>query len=60
MPVADLVACFWSKTNQAAGEFPNYVRALRQADQRKEMDGQASFFVLVEEWEAMTQPTFEG
>lgn len=60
MPVADLVACFWSKTKNAAEQFPSYVRALRQADQQKAMDGPASFFFLVEEWEVMTQPSFVG
>jgi hypothetical protein len=59
IPVADLVACFWSKTNRGAAQFPTYARALRQAGQQA-IDAPASFFVMVEEWIVMTQPTFTG
>jgi hypothetical protein len=60
MPVADLVACFWFKTKQSAAQFPGYVRALRQADQQGVIDAPASFFVLVDEVEVWTNPSFIG
>jgi hypothetical protein len=60
MPVPDLVACFWSKTKNGAAQFPGYVRAWRQADQQARVDGPASFFLLVEEWEVFINPTFIG
>ena len=60
MPVPDLVACFWSKTNRGAAQFPSYVRRWRQADQQAAIDHSASFFVLVEEWEVFINPTFIG
>ena len=60
MPVPDLVACFWSKTKPGSQEFPAYARALRKADQQNAIDGPASFFVLVEEWEVFMNPTFVG
>ena len=46
----DLVACFWSK--DGVKNFPDYARAFRQADKDNALDLPASFFLLVEEYDA--------
>ncbi len=52
IPVPELVASFWSKTNRGAAQFPVYMRAFREAaDQQKAMNGGASFMVMAEEEE---------
>jgi hypothetical protein len=56
IPVPELVACFWSKSNRGAAQFPTYARAFHRADQ-KAIDGQASFLVMTEEWEVYTSAT---
>jgi hypothetical protein len=58
IPVSDLVACYWSKTNNAAAQFPNYVRTLQKMDSQGAIDKLTTFFVMVEEWEVFINPTF--
>jgi hypothetical protein len=54
IPVSDLIACCWSKTNNAAAQFPNYARRLRKLDQQGAIDNVATFFLMVEEWEILS------
>ena len=46
----DLVACFWRK--DGVKNFSDYARAFRQADKQNALDLPASFFLLVEEFDA--------
>ena len=46
----DLVACFWSK--DGVKTFSDYARAFRQADKEHALDLPASFFLLVQEYDA--------
>ena len=60
MPVADLVACFWFKTKRSAQLFPDYARSWRRADLQTAIDVPATFFVVVDEVEVWTNPSFVG
>ena len=46
----DLVACYWRK--DGVKNFPDYARAFRRADEENALDLPASFFLLVEEYDA--------